>query len=103
MNTNRKNSGITSAMRIENRIFPPHDSPLCFRQGKKERRATILFGLDPDASAMAGDDAMGAGQAHAGALEFLLTMQPVEDSEQSIGILHVKAGAIVVDEDHRFA
>jgi hypothetical protein len=59
--------------------------------------------LGPHAPTVTLDDALDDGQTHAGALEILQAVQPLEHAEQLIGIFHVEAGAIVTDEENLLA
>src|SRR5687767_15743331 len=63
-----------------------------------KRGASVDGRVGPDAPAVAVDDALYDGQAHAGALIVLGAVQPLEDAEEFIGVLHVKTGAVVFHE-----
>src|SRR5690606_7558033 len=55
---------------------------------------------EPDAPAVAIDDALHRGEANARAGEFVHAMQALEGAEQLVGVLHIEAGAIVAHEVH---
>ena len=48
---------------------------------------------------LAGDDVAHVGQPDAGALEFLGAVQALEHAEKFVGIAHVEADAVVLDEE----
>src|SRR5581483_8104644 len=62
--------------------------------GEIEDRALIDLRLGPDAPAVTRDDALDDGQAHAGAFELLIAVEPLKDPEQFVRVLHVEAGAV---------
>lgn len=62
--------------------------------------ARLAFGPDPAAVAL--DDALRRGQAHAGASKFRAGMQPLEDQKEFVGIFFVIAGAVVLDVKNGF-
>ena len=47
------------------------------------------------------NDALDVRQPDAGALELLMAVQTLKDAEQLPGILRIKTGAVVTDENHR--
>src|SRR5882724_12844771 len=68
------------------------------RQGEIERSAFIQPGLSPDASPMAMHNSLDNGQTHPGSFELLLAVQPLENTEEFIGVFHVKPRAVVFDK-----
>ena len=58
--------------------------------------ARLRFG--PDAAAVALDNLFANGQADAGAGIFFLGMQALEDLKDAVGILRIKADAVIPDE-----
>src|SRR5262245_38986872 len=71
-------------------------------QRELEGGPRIRLRLRPDAAAVAHDDAVRDGQAHARALELARTVQPLEHAEQLVGVLHVEARAVVRDRKDHF-
>ena len=63
-----------------------------------ERRALADGTFGPDAAAVAMDDPLHRRQADPGALELGLVVQPLERSEQLVGVRHVESRAVVADE-----
>ena len=59
----------------------------------------MLRPFGSDCSAMAMNDALDGCEAYAGAFELVSPVQPLEDTEQLVGILHVEADTIVFYED----
>ena len=51
---------------------------------------------------MAVDDALDDGQADAGALEFLLAVQPLEDTEEFVAEFFVETDAVIFDRISHF-
>ena len=49
------------------------------------------------------DHAPDVGQADAGALELLRAVQPLEDAEELLDVLHVEAHTVVADEEDELA
>ena len=49
------------------------------------------------------NDAAHVGEPDTGALEFVATVEPLEDAEQLVHVLHVEADAVVANEHHRLA
>ena len=67
---------------------------------KIKRGAFVDLALGPGAPAVTVNDAADVGQADAGAFKiFLVAVQALEDAEQLVDVLHVKAHAIVPDEE----
>jgi len=73
------------------------------RKRKKECGAAADFALGPDASAVTLDDPSNRGEAYAGAREFMGLVQPLKGPEKFTAVLHVKAGAVILDEINLFA
>ena len=73
------------------------------RKGKVENGFHIWHGIGPDFPAMAGDNALDKCQPHAGAFELVSAMQTLENAKEFVGVLHVKADAIVFDEEDLLA
>src|SRR3970282_1860524 len=67
-----------------------------FRQRKMESRARVHRALGPDPPAVPGEDARHDGQTHAGALELVRAVQPLEHAEQLVVVAHVEPGAVVL-------
>src|SRR6266540_4131577 len=65
-------------------------------EGEIERRAPPGRRLRPHAAAVAANDALDDREPHAGALVVLRPMQPLKDSEQLAGVLHVETHAVVL-------
>ena len=53
--------------------------------------------FSPNFPAMTINYALDQRQPHASALEFILAMEPLEYSEELVGVFHVEAGPIVLD------
>src|SRR5208282_1740150 len=68
-----------------------------------ERSAAVDGGLGPNFAAVAMDDALDSRQTNTRPLEILLAMQTLENSEQLIGILGIKAHTVVTHEESRDA
>src|SRR5581483_7436464 len=84
--------GLSSTSRISTRLLfitAPRS------QGEIEGRALVRDGVGPDATPMTHDDTLDERQAHAGALVLLGAVQPLEDPEQLVGVLHVEAHPVV--------
>lgn len=70
-------------------------------QRKVERRPLAGLTRGPDAAAVAMDDPLDNGQSDAGAGKLRCAVQTVEDLEESVSLLRMKAGTVVRDgEDH---
>src|SRR5438477_565822 len=67
-------------------------------KSKVKCRAFVYFSLGPDAPAVAVDDALHDGQADARAFVILGAVQPLEDAEEFVGILHIETHAVVFDK-----
>src|SRR6185312_10566595 len=67
-------------------------------QSKVKRRTAIHFTLGPDASAMTVYDAVHRCEANAGAGEIARLVQPLKSAEKLVGVLHVKAHAVIAHE-----
>ena len=80
-----------------------HQCGLARSESEVERRALVGLGVGPDAAAVAVDDPLHDGEADAGALIVLGPVQPLEDAEQLVGVAHVEADAVVLDEIGRIA
>src|SRR5438876_3199187 len=68
------------------------------RESEKERRAFVRLRIRPNAAAMTMNDALDDCKTDARAPIFLGPVQPLEDAEQLVGVPHVEADAIVLDE-----
>src|SRR5208282_5278358 len=77
--------------------------PLEAFQREEKCRAFVHFRLGPDAAVVLVDDALHGHQSHSGALKIFGAMEPLEDAEQFVGVLHAETHAIVPDEDHAVA
>src|SRR5262245_31270241 len=86
--------GLSSTKRISGR----RSSMIGSLRREVEGCAPVDGRFGPDTSGMTLYDALCDGQAHAGAFEILGAVQPLEDAEQLVGVLHVEAGAIVADK-----
>src|SRR6266566_6351566 len=91
---NVTSSGLSST----SRIFPAFTRASSQREVK--RRALVDGALGPDPAAMSVDDAAHGGEPHPRAFEFGRGVEALEHAEQFVGILHVKACAIVLDHEH---
>src|SRR5712691_7747967 len=67
-------------------------------QREIKRGALVHCAFGPDAAPVPRHDPPDGGQTNAGAFELLGPVQPLEDAEQLVGILHVEPGAVVADE-----
>src|SRR4051794_31911983 len=65
---------------------------------KVERRSLVDGPFGPDAAAVAMDDPLYRRQADPGALELGLVVEPLEGTEQLVGVRHVESRAVVADE-----
>src|SRR5277367_2652186 len=74
-----------------------------FGEGKIENCSAIDFAFRPDAPSMTLDDPLHGSQADAGAREFAGGVQPLECSEQSVGIGSFKASTVVSYEENQGA
>src|SRR5438874_12336468 len=71
---------------------------LSVSQGEEERRAPIRRCFCPHTPAVPMHDPVDNGQPHAGAVVVLGAMQPLKHAEQLVGVAHVEAGPVVLDE-----
>src|ERR1035437_8806820 len=69
------------------------------RDGEIEGGAFINRGFGPEVPAVLAHDPVHGGQPDAGALEVLGPMEALEYAEQFVGVFHIKADAVVADED----
>jgi hypothetical protein len=69
---------------------------------EKKCGATVHFRVCPDASVVAVDDASDGGETDSGAFEVLIAVQAVEGIEEFVGVVHVEAGSVVLDEERLF-
>src|SRR5690606_28303246 len=76
-------------------------SLLCVVAGKPEieGRPLVRSALGPYPAAVAGDDAPDIGEPYAGAFEFLLPVEPLEDAEQPVHVGRIESGPVVPDEE----
>ena len=73
-------------------------------QGEIKSGAAVQFAFAPSFSAMAGDDAADVGQADARAFKIFRAMQPLENAEEFMRILHVEADtSVFYEEDYSIA
>src|SRR5438876_8322446 len=70
---------------------------------EEERRAHAALRLGPHPSAMPIDDPLDDGKADPGPLVLLGPVHPLEHPEQLVGVAHVEADAVVLDEIHPMA
>src|SRR5579862_5648115 len=68
-------------------------------QSEVEAGAALDLALTPDASSVAGDDALHRGQANARAFKLRGAVQPLEWLEELVRIGHVEPGAVVAHEE----
>src|ERR1051326_6377036 len=71
-------------------------APRSVRNGEVESGAGAGLRFQPDPAAAQGDDALGDGQAHAGA-RILVTMQALEEAEDLVMIARVDANPVVAN------
>src|SRR5687767_6518766 len=69
---------------------------LCCGDREVERRSLPRNRLRPDAAAVALDDALGHGEAGAGAGVLLAGVEALEDGEDAIGVAGLEADAVVL-------
>src|SRR5207244_12907321 len=62
-----------------------------------KRRTLIGFCFRPDASPVSVEDALDQGQAHPGSFKFILAVQPLEDTEELVGVPWIEPDAVVLD------
>src|SRR5882724_1860593 len=68
------------------------------RQAEEQRSPLLRTALRPRSAAVAANDAMYDRQPNARSRELRLCMHPLEDSEEFVRVLHVKAHTVVPDE-----
>ncbi len=68
-------------------------------EGEIEGCTLVQFSLCPHSASMLLNDALHRGQADARTFELLRAVQPLEDSEQFVDILHVETDAVVSDHE----
>ncbi len=73
------------------------------RHGKVKSRPVVRRAFRPGSAPVALNDALDVGQTDARALKLSLAVQALEDAEQLVGILRIKAGSVVANEDHILA
>ena len=71
-------------------------------KGEIESGAVPGFGVGPGAAAMAVNDAADVGEANAGAFELVFSMEALKDTEELVGISHVKSDSVVGDRKNEF-
>jgi len=76
-------------------------SELC-RQSEEERGPLVRLRRDPDASSAAFHNLLNDGQADSGAWKLGRTVQPLEDFEDSVGVLRIDPNAIVFNRENPF-
>lgn len=64
-------------------------------KGETEHSPLAQAGLGTDIAAVEKDNLPGDGKTNPRAREFILPMEPLEDPEQPVGVLHVEANPIV--------
>src|SRR6266576_2793286 len=72
-------------------------------EGEVKSGALVRLGFAPDTPAVLVDDALHGGQPDARPVELILGVQALKHAEQPVGALHVKADAVVANEDHSMA
>src|SRR5258707_512267 len=88
----------------KNRSQVRHElSPFGVGEREIESRALVDLRLGPRPASVAGDDSPYIGEPHACALEFFRPMQPLEHSEQFLGVFHVETRSIVPHVKLQFA
>ena len=71
-------------------------------QGEPKRGALADGAFGPDSTAMTLDYSLDVRQPDTIAFEFVLRMQPLEDSEKLVGLLHVESRAVVANKGDHF-
>src|ERR1043166_166543 len=69
-----------------------------FTQGEIKRGAVVHLRFGPNPAAVSMHDAVHNGQSHTGALKLVGGVQPLENAEEPLGVLHVEARAVVLHE-----
>src|SRR5437870_7133606 len=67
-------------------------------QSEEEGCPAAGRGFDPNASAVAANNARGRRQTQPDAFKFLLAMQALKQAEELVGIFHVEADAVIANE-----
>src|SRR5262245_60484119 len=88
--------GLSSTKRISTPLGCIGSPSFFQSEVKRSPLARLRFGPDPPP--MAVDDALDDRQAHARALIVLGAVEALEDAEELVGVAHVKADAVVLDE-----
>src|SRR4029077_2984931 len=91
--------GLSSTNRITARSLPMNRNLRC----EVKCRALVDRRFGPDAAAVALNDALDDGEADASAFKIFRSVQPLKNFEQLVGVLHVKAGAVVAHEERLLA
>src|SRR5882724_9116578 len=65
------------------------------RKGEGKHRTAVHFAIRPYAAAMPRHHPLDDGKAHAGAAELVRTMQPLEHTEQFVGVFHIESHPVV--------
>lgn len=65
-------------------------------QSEEELGAFVGLALRPDAATMLINDSLNSGQSDAAAGELILPVHSVEGTEQSVGVFHIEARAVVL-------
>ena len=73
-----------------------------FGQGKIKRRSLALLGLGPNTAAMAENNALNVGEANAGAFEFIVVVQSLENTKQFVRVLHIETDSIITHKNDVF-
>src|SRR5687768_15776988 len=95
----RCGSSRTSTSRASSAGARPTSSARSFPEGEVEGRALSQARLGPDAPAMALDEAADDREAHTRPFVLVGMVQALEDTEELVGVAHVEAGAVVLDEE----
>src|SRR6478736_1805492 len=70
------------------------------RQRQEEGCALIRCGRGPNTAAVFVNDSLNICQTDSGALELGRLMEALKHAEQLAGVRHIKAGAVIADENH---
>src|SRR6266700_3920510 len=73
-----------------------------FGHGKIERRSLTLLALGPNTAAMAENNALDYGEANAGAFEFILVVQSLQNTKQFVRVLHIETDSIITHKNDVF-
>src|SRR5439155_22745489 len=90
----RTSLGLSSTSRISTSCSFIDVAPA---QREGEGGPALDLGLGPRATAVAMDHALHDRQPHPGALVLLGAVQPLEDAEELVGVLHVESDPVVPD------